>query len=344
MEMGSPGPLAHQVDATSTWMVADIGGTHARLALASIVQGYGRLQHGSIRRYEVADWTGLEAIVSDFMACQKLPQPLAGFLCATAGYLQDGAVIHRNLPWPVSCRGLQSVCGEVPVRLVNDFAAFAHATLTLDETDRQSWLVPAGADPVSGGTVVILGPGTGLGGAILTQGRNGPQILPAEVGQVALAPGSARELQIFEYLSRRQAYVPVEQILSGPGLLATYQTLCHLEGRPPAASLPAEVSALALAGTDPLAVETLDIFCGQLGSVAADLAMLTGAGGGIYIGGSLVTVLARWLPDSSFSQRFYNKGVMRAFLQRVPVWGLAATDCGLRGAAVMAALPMAFAD
>ncbi|MHC1479410.1 glucokinase [Frateuria aurantia] len=324
----------------SVFVVADVGGTHARLGITHAGQASGKVLESTIRRYVCADWSGLDAIVADYLQRTAMAAPASAFLCAIAGYLQDGEVINRNLPWPVSHRLLSEACGGMTVHLVNDFEALAYATLALDESELAPILRPAVTAKDSMGSTIVLGPGTGLGSAILIRGPAGLQVLPAEAGQMAMAPTTGRELKVFEQFARRHSYVATEHVLSGPGLLATYQMLCAFDGAAPNASSPAEVSELAHSNADPLAVEALDIFCGLLGSLAGDLAMLVGATGGIYLGGGFVPDLLKFLPRSSFERRFFNKGVMRRYLEQVPVWGLLPAEYGMRGAAVMAGLAM----
>ena len=63
-------------------------------------------------------------------------------------------------------------------------------------------------------------------------------------------------------------------------------------------------SRLALAGSDPVAVRTLTMFCNILGSVAGNLALTLGAKAGVYIAGGIpgkilsFLVIAIYEPDS----------------------------------------------
>lgn len=323
---------------TSCFVVADVGGTHARLALAVGDVPHGRVLGDTIHRYVCADWPGLEAIVADYLKRIAPIHPVAGLVCAIAGYLQDDKVINRNLPWMVSRQALVLACGQRPVWLINDFEALAYATLTLGPTELVPMIEPSRSSNSPAGTRVVLGPGTGLGSAILVDAGHRAQVLASEAGQMAMAPRSGRELRLFELFSRRHSYVTYEHVLSGPGLLATYQGLCELEGRQSSVFRAPEVSRLALADAEPLAVEAMDIFCGLLGSLMADLAILLGATGGIYLGGGFVPELLAFLPRSAFRQRFFNKGVMQSYLQQIPVWGLQPAEHGMRGAAAMVGL------
>jgi glucokinase len=88
----------------------------------------------------------------------------------------------------------------------------------------------------------------------------------------------------------------------------------------PACTTPAEVTTAALNGTEPQALEALNLFCAFLGSVAGNLALTLGSHGGVFIGGGIVPRLGAWFDTSPFRARFEAKGRFTAFLQAMPVW------------------------
>ena len=49
------------------------------------------------------------------------------------------------------------------------------------------------------------------------------------------------------------------------------------------------------AGSDPLAVEALNLFCGILGSTIGDMALLYGVQGGIYLAGGILPKIGQFL-------------------------------------------------
>lgn len=143
--------------------------------------------------------------------------------------------------------------------------------------------------------------------------------MATEAGHIQLAARLGREQQILAQIADENQHTPYDSLLSGPGLLRIYQACCRLEGVLPQLASPPAVTAAALAG-DPLAHEALHRFCAWLGSYAGDLAMLYGASGGIYIAGGFLAAISDTLLASDFVMRFLDKGVMRPFLQEVPVY------------------------
>ncbi|MEW5315163.1 MAG: hypothetical protein WDW38_006610 [Sanguina aurantia] len=96
---------------------------------------------------------------------------------------------------------------------------------------------------------------------------------------------------------------------------------------------PAQITGAALAGTDPSALESLNIFCGLLGSYVGDLVLLYRACGGVYLAGGILPQIQFFLQGSSFAERYFNKGVMRPYLQQVPVRLIEHGQLGVIGAA-----------
>jgi glucokinase len=312
------------------FLAADVGGTHARIALVEPAPDAGTPEILAWRVYACADHAGLDAVVRAFCAEHGVaPHHL---VLACAGYLHEGAVVNDNLAWPVVPEALADTLALDGIDVLNDFEALAHAVAHVDDADTIPLHDPGGHAVGTQGTMVVVGPGTGLGVAVRLPGAR-PCVLATEAGQVQLAARPGRERQVLEVLSRDEAHVPCERVLSGPGLLRLYRALCELERQPPRFAEPPAISAAACAGTDRLAVEALRMFCGWLGSFAGDLAMLYGATGGIYVAGGFVSRIAGFVRTSAFAERFLDKGVMRPFLRTVPVRVVDHGQLGVIGAA-----------
>lgn len=314
------------------FLAADVGGTHARIGLVSREPDGARpvtvLQY---HRYACAEWPSLTAVLQDFVGQLDRSVHVDRCAVASAGYVLGDAIVNDNLPWPVSIRDIRDSLGIEQLAVVNDFEAVAYATQFLSHADTTA-VIESEAPPAEG-PVLVMGPGTGLGSAVLLPGQPHATVLATEAGQIALAPGNEREIEILRHLARDRAYVSFEHALSGPGLLNLYRALCALRNQPPVLTQPAQVTQAALERTDGAAVEALDVFCGLLGSFVGDLCLLYGARGGVFLAGGILPQIRDVLLTSSFRQRFFNKGVMRAFLQQVPVRLMEHGQHGVIGAA-----------
>ena len=320
------------------FLAADVGGTHARIGLVvGRTDGRRPVSVLHYHRYSCADWSGLAAMLQDFVEQlggtphAALRGQLRHCAVACAGYVLDDAIVNENLPWPVSIREIRDGLGIRRLMVINDFEALAYATQFIGADETQP--VIDATLPPSPGPVLVMGPGTGLGSAVLLPGQPRAQVLATEAGQVSLAPGSEREIEILRLFRRQRAHVSFEDALSGPGLLRLYRALCELRAGSARALTPAEVTAAALPGQDGAAMEALEVFCGLLGSFVGDLVLLYGACGGAYLAGGILPQIQPFLRASTFAERYFNKGVMRAYLQQVPVRLIEHGQLGVIGAA-----------
>jgi glucokinase len=203
--------------------------------------------------------------------------------------------------------------------LLNDFTALAMALPDLPATELRQ---VGGGAAVPGTAMGLVGAGTGLGvSGLLPDGRGGWVPLEGEGGHVTLPAVTARERLVMDGLIRRYGHASAERVCCGQGLVDVCSILSEIDGVGTGAlDSASEVSEAALKGGHPQALETLDLFCAMLGSVAGNLALTLGARGGVYVGGGIVPRLGTWFDRSVFRQRFENKGRFTRLLKDMPVW------------------------
>lgn len=335
--MNPPHPLHND---GSLVLAADVGGTHARIGLLRARAGaQPPLEMLAGHVYECANWPGLGEILEDFLVHHGRGG-IARCALAVAGYLRDDELVSENLRWPVRISELRERLQLERLDIVNDFEALACGTRFLSAHDSLAVIDVKGAV----GPTVVVGPGTGLGCAVLLPNGDAPRVMPSEAGHVALAPGNEREIEVLRRLGRNRAYVHTGHVLSGPGLVNLYRALAEIEGVTAVHDEPVAVSTAALGIGDPLAHEALSMFCAMLGSFAGDLAIMFKAGGGVYLAGGILPYIQDFLLASEFRARFLNKGVMRPFLANVPVRLIEHGQLGVFGAAAMEIEAAARAD
>ncbi len=320
------------------FLAADVGGTHARIGLVvGSAAGERPVNVLHYHRYSCADWSSLTAMLQDFVEQlgstphASVREQIRHCAVACAGYVLDDAIVNENLPWPVSIRDIREGLGIRRLAVINDFQAVAYATQFIDATETSA--IIESTQPPTSGPVLVMGPGTGLGSAVLFPGQPRAQVLATEAGQISLAPGNEREIEILRLLRRDRPHVSFEDALSGPGLLKLYRALCELRGSAEHLLTPVEITGAAVAGSDGAAVEALEIFCGLLGSFVGDLVLLYGARGGVFLAGGILPQIQSFLLKSTFADRYFNKGVMHAYLQQVPVRLIEHGQLGVIGAA-----------
>jgi glucokinase len=311
-------------------IAADVGGTHARIA--RLEAGFAGHDFAIVeyRKYSCADYPSLAAIIDAFRS-DAGGRDIDRIALAVAGYVIDDAVVNVNLPWPVSISGLRDALGVGELAIVNDFEAVAHAIGHVDESS--ATLLSGPSHSLSRGPVLVVGPGTGLGAAVRIADANGAVILATEAGQATLAPETDTEFAILGELRKQNARVQIEHVLSGTGLVNLHRAIATLRGAAAPPRSAAEITAAALAKSDPIAVETADVFCGWLGGVLGDLALIYGAEGGIWLAGGVLPQMKDLVAQSTFVARFLDKGVMQGVLARTPVRLVEHAQLGVIGAA-----------
>lgn len=296
------------------WL-ADIGGTHARFAWR--VHEGATISH--VQVLPCADYASLLDAARSYLNQQGLnTPPCAAFGIATP--ITGDAVAMTNHHWEFSVSALREALGLHRLVVLNDFTALALSLPQLPADHRRQ--VGAG-QAIPQAAIGLIGPGTGLGVSGLLPSGHGNAWIPiaGEGGHVSLSASNALEFEVVQQLQQRYGHASAERVLCGAGLVDLYRALCEIEGsQGRLLHTAAEVLTQAHEASNAQAQQTLDMFCGFLGSVAGDLALTLGARGGVYIGGGIVPRLGERLGSSAFRSRFEAKGRYQRYLQDIPTW------------------------
>jgi glucokinase len=317
-------------------LVADIGGTNARFALASFDQGKPVLHRQLSLR--CAEFASLQHAAEHYLAEVGVQPTRAAIAVASPVGAGEDEVRMTNRAWAFSRTELQQRLRLESLRVLNDFGAVAHAMPALQGADRV--LLHGNEEAVLRGPVTVLGPGTGLGMALLVGAvERGWQVVETEGGHVSFAPQGEEETRIARWVSARHGRCSTERLLSGAGLSNIHAALSvdsdHSSAAEAAERLrePADIVAAALAGHDLLARRSLARFCAVLGSVAGDAALIHGARS-VMIAGGIVPRFIPFLRSSAFRERFLAKGRFARVLESVQIAVVTHPQPGLLGAAM----------
>lgn len=311
-------------------LIADIGGTNARFALTDPRTPQPELHH--VHSLAGAQYASLQHAAEHYLA-QVGARPRRAAL-AVASPVTGDEVRLTNRAWSFSRRELQHSLGLAHLDVINDFGAVAWAVSSLAAEDRICLYGPD-ASPLLG-PVTVLGPGTGLGVALLVgDAASDWRVVETEGGHVSFAAIGDEELAISRWVSARHGRCSTERLLSGMGLSYIDATLA---GVPPASTEaplrdPALIVSAALEGHDVVARRALARFCAVLGSVAGDAALHHGART-VVIAGGIVPRFIPFLRSSAFRERFLAKGRFAALLESVSIHVIIHPAPGLLGAAV----------
>lgn len=305
-------------------VVGDIGGTNARFALADVVDGC-VVALGEPVILPTAKHAGLPEAWKAYGDRLGEPLPRQASL-AIAGPVTGGPVGFLNSHWVVHPDTLETDLGLDRALLLNDFGAMAHA---VDALPRDQFAHVCGPDvPLPDrGAISVLGPGTGLGVAVLQRRPAGPVVLETEGAHIHFAPLNETERLVSERLAAKYGRTSVERIVSGPGLGDVVRALAPSDRRSDA-----DLWQAAIAGEEPHLRQALGLFLDSYGAATGDLSLAHGALGVALMGG-LTNRLLPLIAQSGFHARFCDKARYRARMETIPVKLVIHPQPGLFGAA-----------
>lgn len=310
-------------------VVADIGGTHARFALAEVAGGR-VVSLGPETTLKTAEHASLQTAWEDFGRQTGHPLPRAAAI-AIATTVRGDVLKLTNNPWIVRPALINEKLGVDRHVIINDFEAVGHAVAQAGEEHFIHLTGPEEPLPAEG-TISIVGPGTGLGVAHVWRGHGDYRVQPTEGGHIDFAPVDTIDDAILKALRQRYRRVSVERVVAGPALADIHATLAAIEGRPVLAMDDKSLWSLAIEGKDSLAAAAVDRFCLALGTVAGDIALAQG-GSGVVIAGGLGLRIKDILVRSGFAERFRAKGRFEGLMASMPVKLITHPQPGLFGAA-----------
>ena len=315
-------------------LLADVGGTNARFALADAGAEVPLLAD-SVRKYPVTRFPSLADAARQYL--QDTGAEVSEGVFAVAARVDVDQARMTNHPWVISRSRLCEQIGLRHLVLVNDFTAQSMAIPLLRDGDYAviggaPWQPPTD-DPDR--VHAVIGPGTGLGvgGLVVRGGLHHP--LDSEGGHVSFPPGTPEELAILDRLSTHFGRVSNERLVCGPGLVNIHRALSEIANEDPGPATPSDIAERARAG-DPRCMRAVDVFCAVFGAVAGDLVLTLGAWAGVFLTGGMVPRMLDELQHSGFRQRFEHKGRFSPTMARVPSVAVLHEHPGLLGAAAIA--------
>ncbi len=307
-------------------LIADIGGTYARFAIETAA---GRFDHAASLR--CADHPDFHAAVTSYL--RGLPALTIRHAAVAIANPVDGDLVRMtNYHWQFSIEQMRERLGFETLVVVNDFTALAMALPHLSVEQRRQ---VGGGTPREPSVIGLLGSGSGLGVSGLIPAADGWVALGTEGGHVSFAPHDEREVAILRHAWKQFSHVSFERLLSGSGLELMYRALAEHAGVKAEALSAPDITQRGLAGADRVCMDTLEVFCGLLGTAASNLAVTLGAFGGIYIGGGIVPRLGEYFDRSPFRARFEDKGRFSDYVKAIPTYVITAPNATFFGASAI---------
>lgn len=312
---------------TQLALVADIGGTNTRVALAD-----GKVvRPDSIRRYSNAEFTSLEPVLVRYMAEESVSS-VDGVCVAAAGPVRDGVAVMTNLSWVIDPALLIRATNAKQTAILNDLQAQGHA---LGHIAPQFLRPLIAGTQAKGAAMLVVGVGTGMNAAPVHETPWGRIVAASECGHIAMPVQTEQDFRLSRFVATQgpnaHGYAGVEDVLAGRGLERVHAFICAEAGQP--AQMKAADIMAALAAGDALARETARLYVHLLGQELGNLALIHLPFGGLYLIGGVARAMVPYMDEMNLAQAFRTKGRFAEFMQSFAVFAVEDDFAALTGCA-----------
>ena len=288
-------------------LVADVGGTNTRVALADGE----RLLTDTVRKFANKDYAGLGGVLTAFIDEEKVD--CAGAAVAIAGPVRDGRGSLTNLDWSVDPKMLADVTKAETVAVLNDLQAQGHA---MGRIAAENLKTVVDGPTTEGGTRLVIGVGTGFNAAVVLDTPFGRVVPPSEAGHANMPLRTEEELRLCKFVETSHGFPAIEDVLSGRGLEHIYAWLQSEAGQR------TEIRAadiMASADSDPIAEEAIRWFVRILGTVTGNLSLIHLPFGGVSLIGGVARAMEPYFNRFGFAAAFRDKGRFAGFMNNFHV-------------------------
>jgi glucokinase len=314
--------------ASETVILGDVGGTNCRLANCEPVTGV----ITDINTFPVEKLESLEEAIHRFVNIYPSNIYTTAAI-SIANPITSDRITMTNAHWDFSIEQTRKNTGLDELVMLNDWESVALSLPVL----KSSELIHINSHHRNdSGNRALCGVGTGLGAAgLIRRKESGWVPVAGEGGHASFAPIDQEETQILQILRETHEHVSFEKMLSGAGLVTLYRAIAKTHGSLVETLTPQDIVGHAASQSDHICSQTIDSFCGILGSFAGNLCLTFGATGGIYIGGGVVQKIygAGVFNEEIFLSRLTQKGRLSDWLNNIPAYLLKTPFAGLIGSA-----------
>ncbi|MGV8955774.1 MAG: ROK family protein [Cypionkella sp.] len=312
---------------TSLNLVADIGGTNTRVAIADGKS----VRAQSIRRFANADFSSLEPVLKQYLDEEGILS-VEGTCVAAAGPVRDGVAVMTNLDWTIDAAQLVRATGARKTAILNDLQAQGQALGHI----APEYLRPLIAGPQQdGASMLVVGVGTGMNAAPVHNTPSGRVVAASECGHISMPIRHDVDFRLSKFIESHgphaHGFAGVEDILAGRGLERMHAFVTHEAGTPQ--DLRAAEIMAALAANDPLARETARLYVRLLGNELGNLALIHLPFGGIYLIGGVARAMVPYMAEMGLTAAFRDKGRFAEFMESFALFAVEDDFAALTGCA-----------
>ncbi|MBT3465957.1 MAG: glucokinase [Ascidiaceihabitans sp.] len=255
-------------------LVADIGGTNARLALCKD----SKIVPQTVRNFSNDDWPHLYDIVAAYLK-EHAPMPLDDMVIAVAGPVQGDQALLTNRKWRILKTELLQRFGCKQVVLINDLSALGYAVPSMLTTQlRRIFNGPTLAS--KNGQSLVVGIGTGFNVSPVLSAPDSVHCFVAEAGHISMPKGVSDMLKAIGHSPC--LFPTIETLFSGRGLTMFCQ---HVSGDDTLLGTTAVQSYKT--SSNPTISNAIDHYAALIGQLLRDLSLVYMPSSGIYLAGSV---------------------------------------------------------
>lgn len=307
-------------------LVGDIGGTNARFAIA-IETDNRQIVISDYEKFKTREFNQFDELLEKFVhGIKHKPQKA---ILAVAGPVKDGKAKFTNQNWLVDNKLIEEKCHISSVDIVNDFAAMAMAVPKIGE---EGFIEINRGEAHANAPILVSGPGTGFGSCILVPQGTSWRALACEGGHSLFSPRDDTQIEIVKILQRDNPNVSVENFCGGKGLNNLARAVCELQGYSYQELSPHEILEKSEKGEEPYTT-ICTIRAEAIMSSLANMALVTGARGGVIIAGGVAKHLVNFLSSESALEAFTSVWPLNDMLKNIPIKLLIEPTAPLLGAA-----------
>ncbi|MDP3378482.1 MAG: glucokinase [Brevundimonas sp.] len=304
-----------QPSSSAPALVADIGGTNTRVALADGQS----VRQDSIRRFANAEFPHLETVLTRYLAEGGHPA-VSGVCVAAAGPVRDGVASMTNLDWTITGPGLTAATGAARTAILNDLQAQGHALGRIAPQHLRE--VIAGRQK-PGAAMLVVGLGTGMNAAPVHETPWGRIVAASECGHISMPVRTDEDHRLAQFVAEvgphAHGFAGVEDVLAGRGLERVYAFVTHEAGAGAGtAKRGAEIMADVAAG-EGLASRAAQLYIHLLGQELGNLALVHLPFGGIYLIGGVARAMQPYFDRMDLARHFRDKGRFAEFMDQFSV-------------------------
>lgn len=303
-------------------LVADIGGTNSRLALADS----GHLRPGSSHSFRNAEFPSFEAVVAAYFRQIGDAAP-AEIVLAVAGPIDGDQARLTNRGWEISASALAARLGAGRAQIINDLVALGYAVPNLGP-DALDAVVGGDPEPGTPRQSLVVGIGTGFNVSPVIQNGETVICLRSEIGHAGLPAGVAQALETRQ-TGLANSFPTIEHCFSGRGFAEVCRSMTDRAGVGPEEFI--QIHDLGEA-TD--VIRAVEFYAELIGSLLRELTLAYLPTSGVYFAGSVArSVLSR--PSRGRFQKVIARSFRIRTHESTPVFTIIADNAALHGCARM---------